>query len=120
MTKELNQMYEYYTAEKNNTPGGRKDDQDKPRMDLLPPELLEEVSKVLAFGARKYEPRNWEKGMDWGRVHGAALRHLTAWSKGEDTDPETGLSHLAHAACNLAFLIAYEKRNVGVDSRFKL
>ena len=44
--------------------GGMKYDSGKPRYDLLPPELLEEAAKVLTFGAQKYEPRNWEAGMD--------------------------------------------------------
>jgi hypothetical protein len=98
---------------------GVKFDQGKPRMELLPPELMVEVAKVLTFGAEKYEARNWEKGMDWGRIYGSLQRHLNAWASGEDTDPETGLSHLAHAGCNIAFLLAYTQRGVGDDSRYK-
>lgn len=94
-----------------------KHDGDKPRMDLIAPEALEGLGKVLAFGAKKYAARNWEKGMDWGRVYGAAMRHLNAWQSGQDTDPETGYSHLAHALCNIHFLIAYEAREVGNDDR---
>ena len=100
--------------------GGIKYDKGKPRMDLLPPELLTEVSKILTFGAEKYDSRNWEKGMDWGRVYGALQRHLWAWWKGEDTDEETRESHLAHAGCCIAFLIAYEKREIGEDTRNKI
>lgn len=98
---------------------GRKDDNGKPRYDLIAPELLEDVSKVLTFGAKKYEPRNWEKGMSWGRVFSGAMRHLWAWWGGEDRDKETGLSHLAHAACCIMFLLAYEKRGAGTDDRYK-
>jgi hypothetical protein len=98
---------------------GVKFDQNKPRMDLIPPEVFEEMGKVLAFGSEKYEARNWEKGMAWGRCHAAALRHLVAWSRGEDLDPETGLPHLAHAATNIAFLLAYQQRGMrdGFDDR---
>lgn len=96
---------------------GRKDDQGKPRMDLLPPELLTAVSMVLGFGAEKYEPRNWEQGMSWGRVFAALMRHMWAWWSGEKADPETGYSHLWHAGCCLAFLIAYEQRKIGDDDR---
>lgn len=99
---------------------GVKHDQGKPRMDLLPPELLTEVAKILTFGAEKYSARNWEKGMEWGRVYGAALRHMNKWWAGQDKDDETGESHLAHAACCLAFLIAYENRNIGDDNREKI
>lgn len=96
---------------------GKKFDEGKPRYDLLAPELLEEVSKVLAFGAQKYGDRNWEKGMDWHRPFGALMRHSWAWWKGEELDQESGLSHLSHAACNLMFLLAYSKRLVGKDTR---
>lgn len=96
---------------------GRKDDAAKVRMELLPPELIEATATVLTFGAKKYEDRNWEKGMKWGRVFGALMRHLWAWWRNEAADPETGYSHLWHAACCLAFLIAYEQRNVGEDDR---
>jgi len=102
--------------------GGRagvKHDQGKPRMDLIPPELLTEVAKILTFGADKYDDRNWEKGMEWGRVYAALQRHLWAWWNKEDKDEETGESHLAHAACCISFLIAYEKRQVGEDTRYE-
>lgn len=99
---------------------GRKDDQSKVRMDLFPPEAVFAVSQILTFGATKYEDRNWEKGMKWGRVFGACMRHMWAWWMGEDKDPETGYSHLWHAACNIVFLITYEQRKVGEDDRFKV
>lgn len=94
---------------------GVKFDSDKPRLDLLPPELLTAVGTILTFGAKKYSDRNWEKGMEWGRLYGATLRHLIAWSSGEEADPESGYSHLWHAACNIAFLITYEERGLGED-----
>jgi hypothetical protein len=100
------------------TAEGRKNDSGKPRLDLIAPELLTEVGKILAFGAEKYEARNWEKGMAWGRPFGACMRHLWAWWGGEDTDPESGFSHLAHAACNIMFLISYNKHGIGKDDRF--
>jgi len=101
-------------------PEGRKDDQDKLRYDLIPPELLEEVARVLTYGAVKYSERNWERGMAWGRPFGALMRHMWAWWKGENCDPETGYSHLAHAACCVTFLITYERRGIGKDDRHKV
>lgn len=77
---------------------GSKDDAEKPRTDLLPVAALEEVAHVMTFGAKKYAPYNWQ-GLSVSRLYGAALRHLWAWWRGEDADPETGRSHLAHAAC---------------------
>lgn len=98
---------------------GRKDDADKPRYDLLPPEALDAIAQVLTYGAAKYAPRNWELGMSWGRVFGALMRHMWAWWRGEARDPETGFSHLWHAGCCIAFLIAYEARKTGTDDRHK-
>lgn len=96
---------------------GVKHDQGKTRYELLPPEYLEATAQVLTFGAAKYGEYNWAKGMKWSRVFGAAMRHLWAWWAGEKIDRESGLSHLWHAACCLAFLIAYEQRNTGDDDR---
>jgi hypothetical protein len=96
---------------------GSKFDSSKPRYDLLPPELLAAVADVLTFGANKYGERNWELGMAWGRPFAAMMRHMWAWWRGEGRDPETGLSHLAHAACCVAFLLAYERRQIGTDDR---
>jgi hypothetical protein len=114
-------MIEDYTQETDgavtNTFGGVKFDTGKPRYDLMPPELLNAVSTILTYGAEKYNARNWEKGMAWGRVFGAIMRHLWSWWGRQDKDDETGYSHLWHAACGLAFLIAYEQRRIGDDDR---
>ncbi len=96
-----------------------KHDQGKPRMELLPPEALEEIAKVLTFGSKKYDAHNWRKGFEYSRLLGAALRHITAYNGGEDKDPESGLSHLSHASCCLMFLITQEVNGTGTDDRFK-
>ena len=84
---------------------GLKYDEDKLRFDLLPPKALELLAEVYTSGAKKYEDRNMEMGMSWGRVFGAAMRHLWAFWRGEDKDAESGLYHLAHAAwCCLTLL----------------
>lgn len=98
---------------------GRKDDTGKARYDLMPPEMLEGVCSVLSFGADKYGVRNWEAGMSWGRVFAALMRHMWAWWAGRGVDAETGMSHLHHAGCCIAFLIAFEARGVGADDRPK-
>lgn len=85
--------------------------------DLIPTEAEEGLARVLAHGAKKYSPRNWEKGMDWSIPYGALRRHLSAWWNGEELDKESGLSHLSHILCNTAFLIVYEQRGVGKDNR---
>lgn len=99
---------------------GVKYDQGKLPWHLLPGDAVEPVLRVLSYGADKYAPRNWEKGMAWSRPFGAMMRHMWAWWMGEDKDKETGETHLAHAACCLLFLLAYEKRGIGTDDRSKL
>lgn len=94
-----------------------KHDAGKSRLDLLPFDALLEVGKVMERGATKYGARNWELGRAWGRDLAAGLRHLFAWAMGEDRDPESGLSHLAHAACCILFLLAYDLRKIGRDDR---
>lgn len=96
---------------------GVKFDTAKITPQYIAPEMITALSSVLAYGAWKYSPRNWEKGMAWSRPFGGMMRHMWAWWKGENLDPETGFSHLWHAACCLMFLIAYEERKVGQDDR---
>lgn len=82
---------------------------------LLPyagPALLD-VAAVLTFGAAKYGPNNWQGLTDFDdRYYAAILRHVFALGTGEEIDPESGLPHLAHAACGLLFLLS---RAVGHD-----
>lgn len=99
------------------TEGVKHDSGKSTRPELIPPEAIDALGTVLAFGAKKYADRNWELGMGWGRVFGAAMRHLWAWWRREDKDPETGYSHLWHAFTCVAFLIAYESRTIGRDDR---
>lgn len=98
---------------------GRKDDAGKPGFEFLPADALGEINEIMRFGAKKYAPRNWEKGMAWTRPANACLRHLFAWLAGERRDPETGRSHLAHAGACVLFLVAYEIRGVGNDDRIR-
>lgn len=97
--------------------GPIKHDGDKPRMEIIPGPALIEVAKVLTVGATKYNAWNWQKGFIWGRLSGAALRHLFAWLSGEDNDPETGLSHIAHAICCMMFLMDHILLGLGEDDR---
>ena len=91
---------------------GVKHDDGKPAMHLIPPEAVEALAQVLGFGAKKYDPRNWERGLSYSRVFGAAMRHLWAWWRGDGSDSETGFSHLDHALTCVSFLVAYERRKM--------
>jgi hypothetical protein len=85
---------------------GMKDDAGKLRYELLPMAPVDEIVRVLGFGAAKYDDDNWRRVEDAeNRYYAAAMRHLSAWRQGENIDPESGRSHLAHAACCLVFLM---------------
>jgi hypothetical protein len=89
---------------------GKKFDADKTQYHLMPLHALEQVNLVLMHGANKYGEHNWKEVEGWKhRYYNAALRHLFAWQSGEQHDPETNITHLAHAICSLMFLI--EKEN---------
>lgn len=100
-----------------------KHDTSKTDWSLVPMESVEEIAKVLEFGAKKYSANNWRtgKGFNYTRVLNSLRRHIYAWSKGEDLDPESGLNHLAHAGCNVLFLLYYvqHKDRFNNDDRFK-
>jgi hypothetical protein len=96
-----------------------KFDQDKLPLNLLSTEAMNQTAAVLKFGAQKYAEHNWRKGFAWSRPLAAAMRHLTAFNDGEDRDPESGLSHLAHAACCIMFLLEFEKTHPELDDRYK-
>ena len=97
--------------------GADKFDDGKPPLALLPPEALEEVARVLGYGARKYSAWNHREGFAWSRMLSSALRHLSAFNAGEDDDPESGLSHIAHAVCQLLFLQDHIILNLGRADR---
>ena len=85
---------------------GIKFDLGKLEFGLIPPESLIEIVRVLTYGAKKYARDNWKNVDDASRRYfDASQRHLWAYKSGEKFDPETGISHLAHAACSLMFMI---------------
>jgi hypothetical protein len=85
-----------------------KADAGKPRLTLCPPAVIFAIAKVREYGCRKYkDPDNWMR-VEPQRYKDAAYRHWLAYISGESRDPESGLPHLWHCACNIAFLIALE------------
>lgn len=99
---------------------GTKYDYDKPRYDLLPVEALEQAVLVYTFGATKYSAHNWRKGITYSRLYSALQRHISAFWRGENLDPETGLSHLAHATFNVLALLQFQlEGRSNLDDRYK-
>jgi hypothetical protein len=88
---------------------GIKHDGAKRRFSLLPWAAVRSVVDVLEHGAKKYAIDNWQKVPDARRrYYDATMRHLDLWWAGERLDPESKLPHLAHAACDVLFLLAFE------------
>lgn len=85
---------------------GKKFDDGKPRYDLIPPVVLEQLATVLTFGAKKYGPNNWQTVPDaQNRYYSAMMRHVEADRGGEVFDEESGLPHLTHALACVTFLL---------------
>ena len=78
---------------------------------------LEEMVKVLEFGAKKYGSDNWKKGLNTTEIVESLLRHITAYLNCEDTDKESGMLHVGHIMCNAMFLSYMNKYKPEFDSR---
>ncbi len=92
-----------------------KADAGKPTLSLVPKEIIYEIEKVRAFGVKKYkDPDNW-KNVEMERYHQALLRHTMAiWNDINARDKESGLLHLSHIACNVAFLLEMMKKEEAI------
>jgi hypothetical protein len=88
-------------------------------MDLVPYESVAQIAEVLGFGAQKYDAHNWRKGIAMSRLIAAAERHIGQFKDGEDRDPESGLSHLAHAGCCVLFALWMYTNRPDLDDRWK-
>ena len=86
-----------------NTDQGVKYDDDKPQYTLLPEDALNEVVKVLTYGAQKYSPDNWKRVPDLQNRYSDALYRHMYQSLTEFNDEESNLPHLAHGICCLLF-----------------
>lgn len=95
----------------------------KNRMELIPPEWMWALADVTTQGSKKYDARNWEKGMPWSTMIGCTDRHKTKFLMGERYDGPgfdldqgtTGCHHLAMAAWNCLALMSYDLRGLGTN-----
>lgn len=78
--------------------------ENKPALELISPFFERRLGDWLDRGAKRYAPRNWEKGMPIERCIASLKRHINAYQAG-DTDED----HMAAAACNVMFIIHYEE-----------
>lgn len=102
---------------------GHKHDAGKLRYDLIPVLAEELLVRVLTHGAEKYGAGSWKRVQDArARYTAALMRHLAKWRAGEQVDPDSGLPHIAHVACNAMFLaeLAQPTCHVNVSSAWEL
>lgn len=101
--------------------GGLRFNSGKIPLELVPPSAVYGIAEVLQYGMTRsvnpYPARNWERGMNWMVCVACILRHLFAWVSGEDKDKDSGLSHMKHVLCNVAFLVEYENSCPNLDDR---
>lgn len=88
------------------------------QFDQIPVAALEELGRVYAYGAQKYDKHNFRKGYSWSLSFNAIMRHLWAFWRGEDNDPESGFSHLAHAAWHCFTLLSFVREHPNYDDRY--
>jgi hypothetical protein len=95
----------------------KRKDAGKLRLDLVPQEWIDGLAAVCQMGAEKYAPWAWVKNpMDQWRCEASALRHVSAWRRGEEVDAESGLDHRLHAAWNLLASYYYDLKGLNDDS----
>lgn len=89
-----------------------KRDEGKPKLTLVPRQIIWDIARVREYGNDKYgDPDNW-KTVEVQRYRDAAFRHFLKYlDDPTGKDEESGLSHLSHLACNIAFLCELEKAN---------
>jgi hypothetical protein len=97
--------------------GGEKE-QKLAQLGAVDPLSVMAVAEVAGFGTQKYARYNFARGYKWSLSYDALQRHLHAWWGGEDKDPESKLSHLAHAAWHCLALLTFVLRGRGTDDRF--
>jgi len=91
----------------------------KPQWSMVDFKSFEGMVRVLEFGAKKYAKDNWKKGLPVTQQCESLLRHMFAFMGGEDVDPETGISHIAHIQCNTMFLAYVMREKPEFDDRAK-
>ena len=96
-----------------------KHDQDKPDLDMIPPEFEDMMAKAFMDGMIKYGRANYRQngGLEWSRLLSAARRHINAFSSGEDFAEDSKVHHLGHAGACLAMLADYYVNKLGTDNR---
>lgn len=88
-----------------------KRDAGKPRLSLVPPQIIFDIAQVREYGNRKYgSADNW-KEVELQRYIDALYRHMLAFVEdNRSRDAESGIEHYKHMACNMAFICQLMKQ----------
>lgn len=99
-----------------------KSDAGKPKLSLVPRRIIFDIARIREYGNDKYPEGgidNW-KQVEPERYQDAAFRHFLAYlDDPHGVDAESGLPHLWHLACNIAFLCELEDPIIEVIEREK-
>jgi hypothetical protein len=90
---------------------------EKPRVELIDPEFILAMGRVLSVGAKKHGEKSFHEGMDWNERIGSLQRHVLAFQNKQDIDEETQECHLINAAANCMMLYHNWLRCKGKDTR---
>jgi hypothetical protein len=99
--------------------GGKKNDNKKPRVDLIPIEFTIGTAKALTYGADKYGEHNFREGIDFARLLAAAKRHLELEIAGIEIDKDSNNEHWMHVAASIAMYAFMKKNRPDLDNRYK-
>ena len=91
----------------------------KPKLSFVHPIIMEEIARVMEYGAKKYARDNWRKGLPINSIIDSALRHLMDFKEGSTYDKESNETELGHAACNIMFAMYVLKYKPELDDRVK-
>lgn len=94
-----------------------KDTAGKPKLSLVPPQIIFDIAEVREYGNEKYPDGgkdNWKK-VDIDDYKDALLRHTMKYLQDpKGKDEESGIEHYKHMACNIAFICEMEKENENI------
>jgi hypothetical protein len=94
---------------------GLKHDGGKPMLALVPSAIIRAVGEVMTHGAEKYGVGKW-RDVDPDRYRHALMRHICEWLDDPyGVDKDSGLPHLWHIACNVAFLLELDKPEMDME-----
>ena len=89
-----------------------KQDAGKPKLSLVPTQIIRDIAEVREYGNRKYGSMDNWKNVEKKRYIDAMYRHLLAYIDDPDgTDKESGIRHYKHIACNIAFICELEAKD---------